>query len=69
VYKSRFNNKSQQESEGSWIGELGRTVVFEHHFSFRNLINIVEARWIPSESMVPTLKINDKLIIAELSQF
>ncbi len=61
------NNKSQQEPEGSWIGELGRTVALSIILALGIRTFIAEARWIPSESMVPTLKINDKLIVDKLS--
>lgn len=61
------NDKSQQEPEGSWIGELGRTVALSIILALGIRTFIAEARWIPSESMVPTLKINDKLIVDKLS--
>lgn len=60
------DHKSQQD-EGSWIGELGRTVALSIILALGIRTFIAEARWIPSESMVPTLKINDKLIVDKLS--
>ncbi len=60
-------NNSLQEHEGSWLGELGRTVALSVILALGIRTFIAEARWIPSESMVPTLKINDKLIVDKLS--
>lgn len=61
------NNNSRQEREGSWVGELGRTIGLSIILALGIRTFVAEARWIPSESMVPTLKINDKLIVDKLS--
>jgi len=61
------SNNSRQEREGSWVGELGRTVGLSIILALGIRTFVAEARWIPSESMVPTLRINDKLIVDKLS--
>ena len=60
-------NNSQQEHDGSWIGELGRTLALSIILALGIRTFVAEARWIPSESMLPTLKVNDKLIVDKLS--
>ena len=61
------NNNSRQERDGFWVGELGRTIGLSILLALGIRTFVAEARWIPSESMVPTLKINDKLIVDKLS--
>lgn len=61
------DKNSKQERESSWIGELGRTIGLSIVLALGIRTFVAEARWIPSESMVPTLKINDKLIVDKLS--
>ena len=61
------NNNSPQEHDSSWIGELGRTIGLSIILALGIRTFVAEARWIPSESMVPTLKINDKLIVDKLT--
>jgi signal peptidase I len=61
------DRNSPQESEGSWIGELGRTVILSIVLALGIRTFVAEARWIPSESMVPTLQKYDKLIVDKLS--
>lgn len=65
--QNQVPNNSQQDNEGSWIGELGRTVALSVILALGIRTFVAEARWIPSESMVPTLKVNDKLIVDKLS--
>lgn len=60
-------NKSPKEREGSWIGELGRTIALSIVLSLGIRTFVAEARWIPTGSMLPTLQINDKLIIDKVS--
>lgn len=64
---NQVSDQKSQQDEGSWIGELGRTVALSIILALGIRTFIAEARWIPSESMVPTLKINDKLIVDKLS--
>lgn len=60
------NKNSRQENEGSWIGELGRTIALSIVLALGIRTFVAEARWIPSESMVPTLQKYDKLIVDKL---
>ncbi|MES1025399.1 signal peptidase I [Gloeocapsa sp. BRSZ] len=57
----------RQDSEGSWIGELGRTIALSIVLALGIRTFVAEARWIPSESMLPTLQKYDKLIVDKLS--
>lgn len=57
----------RQERESSWVGELGRTVALSIVLALGIRTFVAEARWIPSESMVPTLQKFDKLIVDKLS--
>lgn len=61
------DNNSRQEHESSWIGELGRTIGLSIILALGIRTFVAEARWIPSESMVPTLQKYDKLIVDKLS--
>jgi signal peptidase I len=65
--KQVSDNKSQKEREGSWLGELGRTIALSIILSLGIRTFVAEARWIPTGSMLPTLQINDKLIIDKVS--
>lgn len=60
-------DKTRPENEGSWLGELGRTVALSIVLALGIRTFVAEARWIPSESMVPTLQKFDKLIVDKLS--
>lgn len=57
----------QQQHESSWAGELVRTIGLSVILALGIRTFVAEARWIPSESMVPTLQKYDKLIIDKLS--
>ena len=61
------NNNSRRQNESSWVGELGRTIALSIILALGIRTFVAEARWIPSESMVPTLQVNDKLIVDKLS--
>lgn len=67
VPKQVSARNSQQEQEGSLLGELGRTIILSIILALGIRTFVAEARWIPSESMVPTLKVNDKLIVDKVS--
>ena len=58
---------SQPSNEGSWLGELTKTIALSIVLALGIRTFVAEARWIPSESMVPTLIINDKLIVDKVS--
>ena len=60
-------NSAQQVNDSSWIGELGRTIALSIILALGIRTFVAEARWIPSESMVPTLQKYDKLIVDKLS--
>lgn len=60
------DHNSRQEQE-NWLGELGRTITLSIILALGIRTFVAEARWIPSESMVPTLQKYDKLIIDKLS--
>ena len=49
------DNNSTQQSDNSWIAELGRTVVLSIVLALGIRTFVAEARWIPSGSMEPTL--------------
>lgn len=61
------DRKASKEREGSWIGELVRTIALSIILSLGIRTFVAEARWIPTGSMLPTLQINDKLIIDKVS--
>lgn len=61
------DNNSRQDNESSWLGELGRTIGLSIVLALGIRTFVAEARWIPSESMVPTLQKYDKLIVDKLS--
>ena len=67
VPKKVSDHNSRQEHESSWLGELGRTIALSVILALGIRTFVAEARWIPSESMVPTLKVYDKLIVDKLS--
>lgn len=58
---------SSQQPDGSWLGEIGKTLVFSILLALGIRTFIAEPRYIPSGSMLPTLQINDRLIIDKLS--
>jgi signal peptidase I len=61
------DSNSSQEHQSSWVWEAGKTIVLSIMLAMGIRTFVAEARWIPSESMVPTLKVNDKLIVDKLS--
>lgn len=58
---------SQPSNEGSWLGELTKTIALSIVLALGIRTFVAEARWIPSESMVPTLQKYDKLIVDKMS--
>jgi signal peptidase I len=61
-----MSNSSDQES---WWLEAAKTVVLSLILAFGIRSYVAEARYIPSGSMEPTLKIDDKLIIEKISYY
>jgi signal peptidase I len=60
-------NSSKQEE--SWWLEAAKTVGLSLLLAFGIRTYVAEARYIPSESMVPTLQVNDRLIIEKISYY
>jgi signal peptidase I len=61
-----FNNPYQPNRNNLWLDglkTLGLSVIFA--FGFRTLV--AESRYVASESMLPTLEVNDRLLIDKLS--
>ena len=63
----KSDNNSQQQHETPWLVELGRTIALSIILALGIRTFVAEARWIPSDSMVPTLQKYDKLIIDKVS--
>jgi signal peptidase I len=61
------DRNDRQQPDNSWIAELARTVGLSIILALGIRTFVAEARWIPSGSMLPTLQINDKLIVDKLS--
>jgi signal peptidase I len=57
---------SKPEAENTWV-ETIKTIVLSAFLAFGIRSFVAEARYIPSGSMLPTLKINDRLIIDKIS--
>ena len=57
---------SHQKTENSWI-EAAKTLGISLLLAFGIRQFIAEPRYIPSESMVPTLEVNDRLMVEKLS--
>jgi signal peptidase I len=55
-----------EKGENPWIETL-KTIALSAFLAFGIRSFVAEARYIPSESMLPTLKINDRLIIDKIS--
>ncbi len=64
---NQISNNNSPQSESSWLVEVGKTIALSLILAIGIRTFVAEARWIPSESMVPTLKVNDKLIVDKLS--
>jgi signal peptidase I len=59
--------KSQEhQEENIWV-ELTKTLATAFVLAFGIRTFVAEARYIPSESMLPTLQVNDRLIIEKIS--
>jgi signal peptidase I len=55
--------------EESWWLEAAKTVGLSVLLAFGIRTYVAEARYIPSESMVPTLKVDDHLVIEKISYY
>ncbi|ELS01362.1 signal peptidase I [Xenococcus sp. PCC 7305] len=59
--------KSPEQQEENIVVEIVKTLVTAAILAFGIRTFVAEARYIPSESMQPTLEINDRLIIEKIS--
>lgn len=59
--------KSPEQQEENVVVEIVKTLVTAAILAFGIRTFVAEARYIPSESMQPTLEINDRLIIEKIS--
>ncbi|AFZ13068.1 signal peptidase I [Crinalium epipsammum PCC 9333] len=66
VQNQPSENIPQQKSENPWV-EAVKTIGLSAILAFGIRSFVAEARYIPSGSMLPTLQINDRLIIDKLS--
>ena len=62
------NLNAKPEAENTWA-ETIKTIVLSAFLAFGIRTFVAEARYIPSGSMLPTLKINDRLIIDKISYY
>ncbi len=58
--------RQEREEENVWV-ELVKTLITAFFLAFGIRTFVAEARYIPSESMLPTLEVNDRLIIEKVS--
>ena len=58
--------KLEPKAENPWI-ETGKTILLSAFLALGIRTLVAEARYIPSGSMLPTLQINDRLIIDKIS--
>src|SRR4028118_2024276 len=66
VQNQQSENIPQQKSENPWV-EAIKTIGLSAILAFGIRSFVAEARYIPSGSMLPTLQINDRLIIDKIS--
>jgi signal peptidase I len=60
------NSKPSHDQENFWVEGI-KTLVTAGILAFGIRTFVAEARYIPSESMLPTLQVNDRLIIEKVS--
>lgn len=65
--KSARLSRQQQPSEEAWWLEAAKTVGFSLLLAFGIRTFVAEARFIPSGSMIPTLLVDDRLIIDKVT--
>jgi signal peptidase I len=64
--KSRSSVKPPKSPENPWV-ETGKTILLSAVFAFGFRTYVAESCYIPSGSMLPTLQINDRLMVDKLS--
>jgi signal peptidase I len=64
--KKTTGRPPQKDSEGGWK-EVAKTIGLSLVLALGIRQFVAEARYIPSESMVPTLQVNDRLIVEKMS--
>lgn len=67
VQNQEHEKKPQQNTESPWWVEGPKTIVLSLVLALGIRTFVAEARYIPSGSMLPTLQINDRLIIDKIS--
>ncbi len=63
----RPNDKSAKPTNENSVVEWGKTIGVSLLLAFGIRTFVAEARYIPSESMLPTLEVNDRLIIDKVT--
>lgn len=66
VQKQTSDERPRHEPENAWVEGL-KTIGLSAILAFGIRTFVAEARYIPSGSMLPTLQINDRLIVDKLS--
>jgi signal peptidase I len=64
--KSQSSAKPPKSPENPWV-ETGKTILLSAVFAFGFRTYVAESCYIPSGSMLPTLQINDRLMVDKIS--
>jgi signal peptidase I len=66
LHNQDFNNYSQPNRNNLWL-EVCKTVALSLVFAFGFHTLVAESRYVASGSMLPTLEVNDRLVIDKLT--